>query len=116
MNKINKAKTENLFDRVSKLLIEARQKVVQSVNTAMVSTYYEIGRLIVVEEQEGKERAEYGKQLITKLSKRLSNEFGKGFSVTNIRQMRNFFLIYQKQQTVCYIYIKLVPLFEINAD
>ena len=82
-----------MFDRVSELLLQDRQKVVQSVNTTMVATYYEIGRLIVEEEQEGKERAKYGKQLIIELSEQLSKEFGKGFSVTNIRQMRNFYLI-----------------------
>ena len=52
------------------------------------------------EEQQGKERAEYGKELLKGLSKLLIKEFGKGFSVTNLQQIRNFYLIYQKQQTL----------------
>ncbi|MPM85609.1 putative nuclease YhcG [bioreactor metagenome] len=66
----------------------------------MVTTYFEIGRMIVEEEQKGKERAEYGQQLINELSYKLSTEFGKGFSPTNIKQMRSFYLIYSKGQTV----------------
>ena len=66
----------------------------------MVSTYFEIGKTIVDEEQNGAERAEYGKQLISGLSKRLSKEFGKGFSPTNIKQMRSFYVSYSKGQTL----------------
>ena len=66
----------------------------------MVLTYFEIGRMIVEEEQNGKQRADYGKQLISDLSKKLTNEFGKGFSITNIQQMRQFYLVYSKQQTL----------------
>ena len=99
MSKIEKSNF-NIYDRVSDLLRQARQAVVQTVNNTMVVTYFEIGKMIIVEEQAGRERAEYGKQLIVELSKRLSKEFGKGFSITNIQQMRNFYLIYQNQQTV----------------
>jgi hypothetical protein len=66
----------------------------------MTKTYFEIGKLIVEEEQNGKERAVYGKQLIADLSQKLSTEFGKGFSATNLKQMRTFYLIYSKGQTV----------------
>ena len=66
----------------------------------MVYTYLEIGRMIVEEEQNGTERAEYGKQILKDLSNRLSTEFGKGFSVTNLQQMKNFYNVYGKQQTV----------------
>ena len=66
----------------------------------MVLTYFEIGRINVHEEQFGKERAEYGQQLVDELSERLTKEFGKGFSATNIKQMRSFYLIYSKGQTV----------------
>ena len=66
----------------------------------MVLSYFQIGRMIVEEEQQGKGRAEYGKQLLKELSIVLTKEFGKGFSVTNLQQMRNFYLIYQKQQTL----------------
>jgi len=91
---------ENLYYKVSKLLKQAQSNVVQTVNKTMVVTYFEIGRMIVEEEQKGKERAEYGQQLINELSYRLSAEFGKGFSPTNIKQMRSFYLIYSKGQTV----------------
>jgi len=100
MSKIEKSGSNNIFDRISDLLRQARQTVVKAINDTMVITYFEIGKMIVEEEQAGKERAEYGKQLIIDLSKRLSKDFGKGFSVTNIQQMRNFYLIYQKQQTL----------------
>jgi uncharacterized protein YbgA (DUF1722 family) len=66
----------------------------------MVETYYKIGKLIVDEEQQGKEKAKYGKNLINELSERLSDEFGKGFSATNLKQMRSFYLTYSKGQTV----------------
>ncbi|MCT4604103.1 MAG: PDDEXK nuclease domain-containing protein [Marinifilum sp.] len=79
---------------------DARRSVVQTVNKAMVYTYFEIGRMIVEEEQNGKERAEYGKQILKELSKRLNAEFGKGFSQRNLEQMRQFYLIYSKTQTL----------------
>ncbi len=66
----------------------------------MVITYFEIGRMIVEEEQNGKERAEYGKKIIEELSKRLNTEFGKGFSQRNLEQMRQFYLIYSKTHTL----------------
>ncbi len=91
---------ENLFNKVAELLKLARNTVVQTVNKTMVQTYFEIGKMIVEEEQKGKERAEYGQQLINELSLRLLNEFGKGFSSTNIKQMRSFYLTYSKSQTV----------------
>ena len=81
-------------------LKEARKSIVQTVNKTMVVTYFEIGKLIIEEEQNGKERAEYGKQIIKELSARLSIEFGKGFSITNLKQMRTFYLTYSKGQTV----------------
>ncbi|RIJ48299.1 DUF1016 domain-containing protein [Maribellus luteus] len=88
------------FDQVVGLLNAARTKVVATINTTMVKTYFEIGRLIVEEEQLGEKRAEYGTQLIFALSERLQREFGKGFSVTNLKQMRSFYAIYSKGQTV----------------
>ena len=93
-------KPENVYDRITDLLKQAQITVVQTVNKTMVLTYFEIGRLIVLEEQSGKERAEYGHQLVEELSERLTKEFGKGFSATNIKQMRSFYMIYSKGQTV----------------
>lgn len=87
-------------DKIVQLLYNAKRRVVQSVNETMVLVYFEIGKLIVEKEQQGKNRADYGKQLLKELSDVLSNEFGKGFSVTNIQQMRNFYLSYKNQQTL----------------
>lgn len=92
--------TNNLLQQISNLLLEARQRILQTVNHTMVLTYFKIGNMIVEEEQNGHERAEYGKQLIMDLSRKLTDEFGKGFSVTNLQQMRQFYIIYSKQQTV----------------
>ncbi len=92
--------TESFFNKVAELLKQARKSIVTSVNSTMVLTYFEVGKMIVEEEQSGKERAEYGNKLLSELSLRLSIEFGKGFSVTNLQQMRNFYLVYQKQQTL----------------
>ncbi len=72
-----------LFSPVGELLQNARQQVLRTINTTMVCTYFEIGRMIVQEEQNRKDRAEYGKQLLKGLSEQLTNDFGKGFSVVN---------------------------------
>jgi predicted nuclease of restriction endonuclease-like (RecB) superfamily len=94
------SRPDNLYDRITDLLKRAQRSVIQTVNNTMVLTYFEIGRIIVNEEQSGKERADYGQQLVDELSERLTNEFGKGFSATNIKQMRSFYLKYSKSQTV----------------
>ena len=89
-----------LFQQVVELLQNARQQVLRTVNSTMTYTYFEIGRMIVEEEQIGKERAEYGKQLLKGLSKELTNEFGKGFSVDNLQNMRAFFMSYSKYESL----------------
>lgn len=96
----NKPSNTNFFSQIVDLLQSARNNVVLTINQTMVTTYFEIGRKIVEEEQNGKDRADYGKSLLQDLSKVLTSEFGKGFSVTNIQQMRSFYLSYQKQQTL----------------
>lgn len=88
------------YDEIVELLKRARSGVKQLIDSTMAHTYFDIGRRIIEEEQNGKERAEYGKEIIKNLSKRLTKEFGKGFSTTNIRQMRVFYIIYEKQQAV----------------
>ncbi|MBN1768215.1 MAG: DUF1016 family protein [Prolixibacteraceae bacterium] len=92
--------TDRLYANVADLLRIAQNAVLQTVNMTMVSTYFEIGRMIVEEEQEGKERAKYGEQLISGLSQKLTSEFGKGYSLTNIKQMRRFYISYSKSQTL----------------
>ncbi len=100
MTKIEKNINLDFYNKIAELLKNARNKVVQTVNTTMVYTYFEIGKTIVEEEQKGKERADYGKQLLKELSIKLRKEFGKGFSVTNLQQMRQFYLTYSKRQTL----------------
>lgn len=85
-----------LFNRVAALIETARQKVAAAVNTTMVYTYFEIGRMIVEEEQHGENRAEYGKSVLNELSVRLTERFGQGYSARNLRNMRQFFLVYSK--------------------
>ncbi|WP_269224617.1 PDDEXK nuclease domain-containing protein [Flavobacterium sp. IMCC34518] len=89
-----------LFSQVVELLQNARQQVLRTVNSTMVYTYFEIGRMIVEEEQNGKDRAEYGKQLLKGLSQQLTKEFGKGFSVENLDRMRKFYKIYSISSSV----------------
>ena len=89
-----KLENRKFYKEVVDLLNGARNKVKRTVDSIMTYTYYEVGRRIVEEEQKGRERAEYGKQLLENLSKILTREFGKGFSVTNLKQMRKFYTLY----------------------
>ena len=86
---------ENLYQKIADLIISARQSVVRAVNQTMVLTYFEIGKMIIEEEQQGQLRAEYGKQTLKELSKKLTEQFGKGFSSDNLERMRKFYLLYQ---------------------
>ncbi len=97
---MNELVSNQLANRISELLISARTKVLQTVNHTMVLTYFEIGRMIVEEEQNGKQRADYGKHIIKSLSERLTKEFGKGFSQRNLEQIRQFYSVYSKTQTL----------------
>ncbi len=94
MTNIEKNINSDFYNKVIELLNTARKSVVQTVNRTMVYSYFEIGRIIVEEEQKGKRRAEYGKKILKGLSERLSEEFGRGFSVDNLENMRRFYLTY----------------------
>lgn len=96
----NELNQNNLYQSIAQLLQTARQTVVRAVNQTMVYTYYEIGRMIVQDEQQGKEKATYGKQTLKELSKKLTAEFGKGFSSDNLENMRRFFLAYPISETI----------------
>jgi predicted nuclease of restriction endonuclease-like (RecB) superfamily len=96
----NNLSNTTFYNNITELLHLARKQVVRVVNQTMVLTYFEIGKRIVEEEQQGKERAEYGKQLLKGLSDVLTNEFGKGFSVRNIERMRAFYFTYQNSATL----------------
>jgi hypothetical protein len=92
----------NLFDRIVYILVEARTKVIREINKAQVLAYWEIGHEIIEFEQKGRVRAEYGEELIKRLSQDMTEKFGKGFSEINLRNMRRFYLEFpaQIQQTL----------------
>ena len=85
---------------IRELLENTRKNVAQQVNTQLLTTYWNIGRIIVEYEQQNQIRADYGKQTLRELSKELTREFGKGFSRSNLQNMRAFYLAYEKCQTV----------------
>ncbi|WP_386691454.1 MULTISPECIES: PDDEXK nuclease domain-containing protein [unclassified Lonepinella] len=90
-----------LFSQIAEIIHQAKNQVRQTVNVAMVQSYWHIGRLIVEDEQQGESRAEYGKYVLKELSERLTEMFGKGFDVTNLRKMRQFFLAFPIRDTLC---------------
>ena len=90
--------TDNFFDRILDILKNARKQAKMALNISMVYSYYEVGRAIIEEEQNGKQRAEYGKAILKELSKRLTESLGKGFSVENLKLMRRFYVVYSKDQ------------------
>jgi predicted nuclease of restriction endonuclease-like (RecB) superfamily len=100
MKKITKAKKDNLFLEIKNLILKGRKRVLKAVNTEMVLTYFQIGKLIVEHEQKGEERAKYGQAVLKKLSRKLTKEFGKGFIKRNLELMRKFYLVYGKTNTV----------------
>ncbi len=89
----------NIFNNIKDLVINSRNKVYHTVNTEMLNLYWNIGK-VIMEIQQGEERASYGDTVLDKLSKKLTNEFGKGFSSRNLRTMRKFYLMYPIWKTV----------------
>jgi len=85
---------KDIYQEIHDLLHKARQNIISNINSTMTKTYFLIGKRIVEEEQDGNKRAEYGKKLIADLSKRLTKEYGKGFSKSNLFNMRNFYLTF----------------------
>lgn len=92
MSNLPAAAPADLYQGIRDLLVIARTQVRQTVNTAMVQTYWQIGRLIVEGEQVGEQRAAYGKQVLPELAKRLTTEFGKGYSASSLWNYRQFYL------------------------
>lgn len=88
------------YESVADVLRNARGKAYRAVNIVMVEAYWKVGRMIVEEEQQGKERAEYGAFLIRNLSLRLTEEFGKGYAETNLRYFRQFYVTFPAASTV----------------
>lgn len=96
----NSISKDPLFENIRSLLISSRQNVLRHINTTMTSTYFKIGHLIVAEEQKGEKRANYGEMIISGLSKRLTDEFGKGYSERNLELIRKFYLTYSIPQSL----------------
>ena len=88
-----------IYDDVSKIIDAARESAARSVNALMTAAYWLVGQQIVEFEQEGKERADYGKELIERLAADLSARYGRGFSVRNVSNMRAFYLAWKIPQT-----------------
>ncbi len=99
-NTLNKAKGL-LVDNIRQTLQEARKSIASSVNSTLVRAYWQVGKHIVEYEQGGAERAEYGKNVINSVSKQLVAEFGSGFTPTNLRYMRQFYLCFPIYHTLC---------------
>ena len=85
---------QQTYERIKAILSEARARAYRAINTAMVAAYWEIWRVIVEQQQQGQQRAEYGKALLEELSSRLKSDFGKGFDPSNLAKMRAFYLAY----------------------
>ncbi|MHB1038130.1 MAG: PDDEXK nuclease domain-containing protein [Pirellulales bacterium] len=85
---------QRTYEQIKAILTDARNRAYRAINTAMVAAYWEIGRIIVEQEQQGQQRAEYGKGLLIELSQRLTADFGRGFDRSNLWHMRSFYLSY----------------------
>lgn len=90
---------DNIYKEIKSILEQARNKVYKVANSTMVEAYWNIGR-VIVEKQGGSNKAEYGTALIKNLSKKMTKEFGKGFTATNLKYMRQFYLTFQKSHAL----------------
>lgn len=88
-----------LFINIKDLVNQSRNKVYKAVNTEMINLYWNIGKMIV-DKQSGNKRAKYGDLLIESISKKLTDTFGKGFSIQNLRRMRQFYVTYPIRSTL----------------
>ena len=86
---------QNIYSEIKETLLRSRDQAYKAVNSAMVQAYWQIGRIIVEHEQDGSLRAEYGKRVLQHLSDQLTEEFGKGFDVRNLRYMRAFYIAFR---------------------
>ena len=91
---------QNIYSEIKETLLRSRDQAYIAVNSAMVQAYWQIGRIIVEHEQDGSLRAEYGKRVLQHLSDQLTEEFGKGFDVRNLRYMRAFYISFPKWNAV----------------
>ncbi|MBU0488544.1 MAG: DUF1016 family protein [Bacteroidetes bacterium] len=93
-----------LYEEVAKLIELGRNRISTAINVNQLYTYFQIGKIIVRVEQDGEERAAYGKKVLIGLSEKLTNSFGKGFRVRNLELMRKFYMIYSKSHTLSAIF------------
>ncbi len=98
---MNNIQNETFYNKVIELFLSAKKNLSAAVNMTMVYSYYEAGRMIIIEEEQGgKERAAYGKYILKELSGRLTQKFGRGYSYDNLKLMRKFYLVYKKDAIV----------------
>jgi predicted nuclease of restriction endonuclease-like (RecB) superfamily len=97
-NRALKGADTTLYARIRELILSARQSVARGINLVQVYTNFEIGRHIIEHEQQGKGRAAYGQKVVGQLAKRLTEEFGGGYSRRNLELMRQFFVLYSDRQ------------------
>lgn len=91
---------QEMIDEIKEIMRSARNNVARQVNNEILTAYWNIGRVIVEHEQDSNDRAGYGKETMRKLSKQLTKELGKGFSLSNVYNMRQFYLDYPKFQSL----------------
>jgi predicted nuclease of restriction endonuclease-like (RecB) superfamily len=91
---------QDLFLQIKSLINQSKNQIISQVNTTITKTYFEIGKMIVEDEQKGNTKAIYGQETLKSLSSKLSDEFGKGFSVQNLELMRRFYILFAKSQTL----------------
>ena len=96
--KIEEQLLKEMFQEIATIITKNKEKMIYQINTTLVTTYFQIGKVIVEKEQNGKLRAEYGKEVLKNLSKRLTKEFGTGFGLSGLYNMRLFYNRYQKSQ------------------
>lgn len=96
----DEAVQQKMISEIREIMKNARQSAAREVNRRLLFAYWNIGRVIFEYEQRHERRAVYGKETLKQISKQLTKEFGKGFSVSNLQSMRKFYLTYQIQQTL----------------
>ncbi len=89
-----------MIEEIKDIIISSRNKIAYEINNTMLLAYWNVGRIIVENEQNGNIKAEYGKQVMKELSKELRKVLGSGFSVSNLFNMRKLYVTYPKFQTV----------------
>ena len=113
---LSQTRVDAIYQRIAEQMQSSRNNVIRSINTAMVYTYWQIGKEIAEEELQGKKRAGYGEELIEKLSERLTADFGKGFTSTNLKYMKLFYLAFPPEQIGHAVRDKLSQAPEFNVN